>query len=101
MLFSHLIIYNNNNNKRNNVKSWKGADLKQTKSRCDHWSQSTDYLHSPHTVTTHGLVAFQASDVWFRSQLFGTGTASGSVSAAAAVVVSAAAHLIHTFYFTT
>ena len=42
------------------------------------------------TVTTHGLVAFQVSDVWFRLQLFWTGTASVSASAAAA------AHLVPT-----
>ena len=41
----------------------------------DHWSQSTDYLRSPRTITTHGLVAFQVSDVWFHLQLFHTGVA--------------------------
>ena len=51
----------------------------------------TDYLRSPRTVTTHRLVAFQVSDVWFRLQLFRTGTASISVSAAAAAVASTAA----------
>ena len=64
----------------------------KTKSCWDPRSQSTDYLRSPRTVTTHGLVAFQVSDVWFRLQLFRTGTA--SVSAAVAVVASAAAHLV-------
>ena len=59
---------------------------------------SSDYLHSPRTVTTHGLVAFKVSDVWFCLQLFRTGTASAlplplPVSAAA-VVASAAAHLV-------
>ena len=48
------------------------------------------------SVTTQGLVAFQVSDIWFRLQLFRTGTASVSVSAAAAVVASAAAHLVPT-----
>ena len=55
------------------------------------WSLVTDYLRSPRTVTTHWLVAFQVSDVWFSLQLFRTGTASGSVSAAAAAVVTSAA----------
>ena len=42
------------------------------------------------------LVAFQVSSVLFSLQLFRTGTASVSVSAAAAVVGSAAAHLVPT-----
>ena len=41
-------------------------------------------------------MAFQVSEVWFRLQLFWTGTASMSVSAAASVVASAAAHLVPT-----
>ena len=88
-------VVNNNNN---NCKSSKRTDLKQkqTKSRFDHWSQSADYLRSPRTVTTHGLVAFQVSDIWFCLQLNPTGTASVSVSAAAAAVGSVAAHLVPT-----
>ena len=44
------------------------------------------------TVATHGLVAFQVSDFWFRLQLFRPGIASVSV----AVVASTAAHLVPT-----
>ena len=92
-----MIIYDQNNN-TNNRKGWKWADLKhkQNKSHCDHWSQSLLYLCFPRTVTTHGLVAFQVSDVWFRLQLFRTSTASVSVPAGAAVVASAAVHFVPT-----
>ena len=80
-----------------NRKSWKRADLKLKKELL--WSLVpvySDYPRSPHTVTTHGLVAFQVSKVWFRLQLFRTGTAFVFMSAGAAVVASAAAHLVPT-----
>ena len=79
----------------NNRKSWKGVDLKQ-KQRAVLITGHSLQITPAHTVTTLGLVAFQVSNVWFRLQLFRTGSASVSVSAAAAVVGSAAAHLVPT-----
>ena len=49
---------------------------KKKKSSFEHWSQSTQITSALLTVTTHG----QVSEVWFHSQFFRTGTASGCFS---------------------
>ena len=75
----------------NNRKSWKRVDLKQKQRAVVITGHSQQITSALLTVTTHWLVAFQVSDIWFCLQLFWTGTASVSVSAA-----SAAAHLVPT-----
>ena len=56
-------------------KMTRGLHWARTRAACSPWAAScpylvyTDYLHSPCTVTTHGLVACQVSDVLFCLQL--------------------------------